>query len=484
LWQGNITQKCTMTVTANPAVAATPAPTTAPEQDGLPTPQRYVAMVAILAAIVLVVLDSAIANLALPTIGRTLQVTAGASVWVVTGYQVAIVMFLLPAGAAGEILGYRRMFMAGVTVFTLASAGCALAPSLPWLVAARFVQGVGSAGVMALAVALLRFVYPKRLLGAAIGWNALVVALSGAAGPSLGAAILSVASWPWLFAVNIPVGIVVLIAAARLPALRSTGRRLDIISIALNAASFGCFFFAIDRIVAEPRMGIALLVLAAIGLAALIRRELPRRNPLIPLDLLRDRAFLLSVVASVCCFTAQMGSLVALPFYLQHELGQSAFQAGLYLTPWPIAVMLAAPLSGRLADRVSTAWPCVIGGTCLAIGLVCASFWPLHGNALLLIPFMLLSGFGFGLFQTPNNRSMLMSAPRERSGAAGGMQGMARLSGQTSGSVLMLVLFGLFPVESAPHLGLAIAALFALVSGLLSLLRTGAKPLAALANGR
>src|SRR3954468_20594594 len=206
------------------------ATTATTDADGLPVPRRYAAMFAVLTAIVLVVLDAAIANLALPTIARSLVVAPGASIWVVTGYQVAIVMFLLPAGAAGERFGYRRVFMAGVVLFTLASTGCAFAPSLPWLVAALFIQGVGSAAVMALGVGVIRFIYPRRLLGAAIGWNALAVAFSSAAGPSIGAAILSVAGWPWLFAVNLPIGAVVLILARWLPSERAAGRRLDLTS--------------------------------------------------------------------------------------------------------------------------------------------------------------------------------------------------------------------------------------------------------------
>jgi DHA2 family multidrug resistance protein-like MFS transporter len=460
-----------------PAAAAAARPDDV-EADGLPTPRRHVAMFAILTAIVLVVLDSAIANLALPTIAATLQIAPGDSVWVVTGYQVAIVMFLLPAGAAGEAFGYRRVFMAGVALFTLASACCALAPSLPWLVAARFLQGIGSAGVMALGVGIIRFIYPRRLLGAAIGWNALAVAFSGAAGPSIGAAILSVAAWPWLFAVNLPIGALVLILSCWLPATNATGRRIDIAGIGLNAAAFGGFFFGIDRAVAEPTIGIALLAAACIALAALVRREWARANPLIPLDLLRERSFRLSVMASVCCFTGQMAGLVAIPFYLQHELGQSAFVTGLYMTVWPLTVALAAPISGRLSDRMSTAWICAAGGTCLAAGLALIAFWPIpawsiHGSLLPLVPFLVLSGFGFGLFQTPNNRNMLLSAPKERAGAAGGMQGMARLSGQTGGSVLMLVLFGLSTTEAAPHIGLAISAALAPAAGIISTLRGG-----------
>src|SRR5690349_5152728 len=193
-----------MAATAEQAtLSATPsAAEPAVEADGLSTPSRYWAMVAVLTAFVLVVLDIAIANLALPTIAETMAVTPSAAVWVVTSYQMAIVMFLLPAGAAGESFGFRRVFVLGVAVFVVASGLCALAPSLPWLVAARFIQGIGSAGVMAIGVGLLRFIYPKRLLGAALGWNAITIALTAAAGPSIGAAILSVASWPWLFAIN------------------------------------------------------------------------------------------------------------------------------------------------------------------------------------------------------------------------------------------------------------------------------------------
>ncbi|GAB2176217.1 MFS transporter [Dongia sp. agr-C8] len=445
----------------------------AAEADGLPTPRRYWAMVAVLTAFVLVVLDIAIANLALPTIADTLRIAPSASVWVVTSYQAAIVMFLLPAGAAGESFGYRRVFIAGVAVFAAASALCALAPSLAWLVAARFLQGVGSAGVMAIGVALLRFIYPKQLLGAAIGWNALTIALTAAAGPSIGAAILAVSSWQWLFAINIPLGAVILLAAGALPSAPGSGRRVDRVSVALNAIVFGALIVGIDQVVTDMGRGIALLAVAAIGAVALIRRELPRSHPMIPFDLLRVPSFRISVLASICCFTGQMASLVALPFYLQHELGQSAVMAGLYLTPWPLTVAIAGPLSGRLSDRFSTGALCAFGGTCLAAGLAMTAFWPLQDSLLPLIPFMMLGGLGFGFFQTPNNRNMLLSAPKERSGAAGGMQGMARLSGQTAGGVLMLVLFSLLPIADAPRIGLALAAAFAMAGGLISMLRAG-----------
>ena len=456
----------------DPALAAPPRPAlpAAPE-DGLPRPRRHWATLAIMATMVLVVLDGAIANVALPTIASSLRVQPAATVWVVGAYQTALVMALLPCAALGEGFGLRRVFVGGVVAFTGASLLCALSPSLPWLVAARFVQGLGGAAVMALGIALMRFTYPHRLLGTVIGWNATVIALSAAAGPTLGSAILAVAPWPWLFAVNLPVGAVVLAAASALPRSPGTGRRLDLLSAALNAVAFAGLVLGVDRATDEPRLAAGLLLVAVASFVALVRREMPRRAPLIPLDLLRSRPFRISVVASVCCFAGQMASYVALPFYLQHALGQDAFTTGLLMTPWPLVVAVAGPMSGRLADRMSNGLLCAAGGTILALGLGCCAFWPAHGRLWPLVVFLMISGFGFGIFQTPNNRNMLLSAPRERSGAAGGMQGTARLLGQTAGSVIMALLFTLTSSDLAPRIGFAIAAALALAGGLVSAMR-------------
>lgn len=442
-----------------------------PVEDGLPVPRRHIATAAILSGIVLVVLDGTIANLALPTIAKTLDVSSAASVWVVTGYQLALVMFLLPGAAIGESLGYRRVFTGGVALFTLASALCAFAPSLDWLIAARFLQGVGGSAIMSLGMALLRFTHPQARLGRAIGWNALAVALSSAVGPTIGATILSAASWPWLFVVNIPVGVIVLLNALGLPDTPGSRRPVDLVSVALNAVTFGAFVIGIDGAASHPLWGGGLIAVGIAGMALLIRRELPRRAALVPLDLLRIHPFRISVLASVCCFTAQMAAYVALPFYIQHGLGRDAFTTGLFMTPWPLTVAFAAPLAGRLSERVSTAVLCAAGGVCLSVGLTFAALWPLHDNPWPLIAFTVLGGLGFGFFQTPNNRTMLLAAPRERSGAAGGMQASARLVGQTLGAVLIAILLTLAPADAAPRLGLGIAAGLALAGGFISTLR-------------
>jgi len=429
------------------------------------------AIAAILAATVLVVLDAMIANIALPSISASLRIAPGWSVAVVTAYQLALVMALLPCAALGESLGYRRVFIGGVALFVAASAACALAPSLPWLITARFVQGLGGAAIMALGVALLRFVVPNEHIGAAIGWNALAVALASAAGPTIGAAILSIADWHWLFAVNLPLGALILAAGKALPVAEGDGRRIDLASAALNAAAFAALVIGADTLPHFPGAGVALLGMAGAAAAALVRRERSRTAPLIPLDLLRVRSFRISVIASVCCFVGQTAALVALPFYLRHGLGQSAMMTGLYLTPWPLAAAVSAPLAGRLSARFSTGWLCAAGGLSLAIGLAGAAALPTHASPILLAAATLPCGFGFGLFQVPNNRNMFLSAPRERSGAAGGMQGTARLTGQTLGALLVGLLLVGAPLATASRLGLMVAAVLALTAGLISLLR-------------
>ena len=451
------------------------APSPPSPSDGLPTPRRSIAVFALLAAIVLAVLDGAIANVALPTMAVALHVSPAASIWIVSGYQLSLVVSLLPFSAQGESIGYRVVFTAGVAAFTGASALCALSPNLTILVCARVLQGFGAAAIMSVLAGLLRFTYPQRLLGTAIGWNALAVALGSAVGPTLGAFILAFASWPWLFAVNIPIGLVILLAARSLPESEPHRRPVDLVSVALNALFFAPLILGVDRLTEAPLLAMMLLAVALVSLALLVRREAPKAAPLIPLDLLRRVPIRLSVIASTCAFAAQMLAFVGLPFYLQHGLGRDALTTGLLMTPWPLAVMIAAPLSGRLSNTVSTGLLCACGGCCLAFGLGLAAVWPLGQSVIPLVGFNILSGLGFGFFQTPNNRNMLLSAPRERSGAAGGLQSTARLFGQTNGAVLTALLFSLVG-GTAPRFALAIGAALALAAGLISTLRIERRP--------
>src|ERR1700742_749560 len=219
------------------------------EQDGLPFPQRYWAILTIVLGIVMAVLDGAIANVALPTIAQDLHATPSFSVWIVNGYQLAITISLLPLASLGEIVGYRRVYLAGLLLFTLASFACTLSNDLLALTVSRIVQGFGAAGIMSVNTALVRFIYPRAQLGRGIGINAMVVAVSSAVGPSVAAAILAVATWPYLFAVNLPIGLTAFALGLRfLPHAPRASHVFDWQSAALSAITFGSGIAAIDSL--------------------------------------------------------------------------------------------------------------------------------------------------------------------------------------------------------------------------------------------
>ncbi|HEX9491233.1 MAG TPA: MFS transporter [Stellaceae bacterium] len=418
----------------------------ADDGDGLPLPQRYGAILTIALGITMAVLDGAIANVALPTIAKDMLASPASSIWVVNAYQLAITILMLPLASLGEIVGFRRVYYAGLVVFTLASLACALATSLPALTAARVLQGIGAAGILSVNGALVRFIYPRRMLGRGIGVNTIVVAVSAALGPTVAAAILAVASWPWLFAINVPIGAVALVAARTLPRTPGAARRFDIVSALLNALFFGLLIVALDGAGhGEGVLGVALeAAVALLAGVALVLRQLPQTSPLLPVDLLRIPIFALSIATSVCSFMAQMLAYVALPFYLQDALGRSQVETGLLMTPWPLATAIVAPIAGWLADRYPAGALGGIGLAAFAAGLLLLALLPAHPSNADIAWRMAVCGLGFGLFQAPNNRAILSAAPRDRSGGASGMLGTARLLGQTVGAALMALMFNLF----------------------------------------
>ncbi len=415
-----------------------------PEQDGLPPGPRRWAITAIAIAISLAVLDSAVANVALPTIAVDVHASAADSIWVVNAYQLAVIVCLLPLASLGEIVGYAKVYRAGLAVFTLASLACALSDSLDTLAAARILQGAGAAGVMGVNTALIRFIYPQARLGAGIGLNALVVAVASAVGPSVAAAILAVAPWPWLFAVNVPVGVVALAMAWRsLPVVPPVARRFDWASAALNGVAFGLLITGIDGAGhGERGAAVAAELLGSVAAGAVLaRRQLGMPAPLLPVDLLRIPVFALSIATSVCSFAAQTLAFVALPFFFQDVLGRGAVATGLLMTPWPAAVAVSAPIAGRLADRVPAGVLGGIGLAAMTAGL--AALWrlPAVPGDFAMVWRMTLCGAGFGLFQAPNNRTLIAAAPRHRTGGASGMLSTARLLGQTGGAALVALVF-------------------------------------------
>lgn len=443
--------------------------------DGLEPPRRYWAWATLIVGITLAVLDGTIANVALPTIAEDFHASPSVSIWIVNGYQLAIVTTLLPFASLGEIYGYRLVYLLGVALFTVSSLACALSGSLELLTASRIVQGIGASGLMSVNAALLRYIVPKAKFGTAIGLNALVVGAGSTIGPTLAGFILAVLSWPWLFIINLPLGIVAVLMGLRsLPDNDLAGRRFDVTSAVLSAASIGLVVTTIDSIGHELSWALVALQAAACILTStlLVRRELRVREPLLPLDLLKIPVFALSIGTSIASFTAQILAYVSLPFSFQTIHGFPPSEVGLLIAPWPLAVALMAPISGKLSNRHSTALLGSTGLVLLAAGLLLLALLPQHPSIWDIIWRMALCGIGFGCFQSPNNRTLITASPRSRSGAASGMLGTARLTGQTIGAALVALLLGRLGIGGATT-ALFVGAGFAILAAVVSLSRYG-----------
>ncbi len=452
-------------------------PPSTPLADGLSARARRIAVPSILLGTFLGNLDASIANVALPTIARDLVADPASTVWVVNAYQLIFAMAVLPLAALGEKLGYRRVFLFGVAGFTVASLGCALAPNLAWLVAARVVQGLCGACMSTIVPALLRMVFPPNMGGRAISLLALTVALSTAAGPSVAAVILSLADWRWLFAINLPIGVAAFVASSRfLPATPGAERRLDVPGALLNAVALALIIIGLGHVGEAGHHGVAALqiVLGLVAAVILVRHQRTQTSPLLPLDLMRVPVLALSSLTSIACYMAQTLAYVGMPFLLQHAFARGEAVTGLLITPWPLVIVFVAPLAGRWSDRFDSARMSALGLAVFAVGLASLAWLPADASNWGIAARMAVCGIGFGFFQTPNNRIIMMGAPRERSGAASGLMTIARTVGMTLGAALVALLFDVYG-DAGAHAAMVAATVLAAVGGAVSQLRVRAK---------
>ena len=419
---------------------------------GLPASERLGALLAVMLALCMASLDTAIANTALPTIARDLGASDAQSIWVISGYQLAMVAALLPAAALGEILGHRRVYIVGLAIYTVSSLTSGLAPSLPTLVASRILQGLGAAGLMSVNGALLRFIYPSHLLGRGLGLNAMVVGLSFAAGPTVASAILLFGNWHWLFLVNVPVGIVCAVLALRgLPETTRARHGFDGLAAVLCALTLSMFVLGTNELAhSAPLPRVALeWGIAAASLCLLMRRQAGHPAPILAVDLLRRPLFALSAATAICAFAAQALAFVALPFLLQTTLGYTQVETGFLITPWPVVVAFMAPIAGRLSDRFPAGALGGVGLALMAIGMALLALMPADPPIWDIAWRMAVCGAGFGFFQSPNLRAIMMSAPASRAGGASGMVGTVRLLGQASGAALVAACFNVSGTQGA-----------------------------------
>lgn len=444
--------------------------------DGLPISERRWAMLAIVLSIAMSTLDSTISNVALPTIARDLHSTSSNSIWVINAYQLTLCICLLPFASLGDVAGYRKVYCSGLAIFSVASLACAISSSLPALTLARVLQGVGAAGILSVNAAIIRSIYPRKELGKGIGIMAFIVATAAALGPTIAAGILAFATWEWLFAINVPIGLAALAIAVKcLPDLRN-GYSFDWPNAILCAMTISILIISIDGIGHQGKLAqivAGLLFALAMGVI-LIKRELTVEAPLFPVDLFKIPLFASSIATSICSFIAQMAAFISLPFFIQSVLSRSEVQTGLLMTPWPIATAITAPLAGWLADRYSVG---ILGGVGLSVfscGLFFLAAIPAGATDFDIMWRMAVCGCGFGLFQSPNSRAIISAVPDNRSGSASGMQGTTRLLGQTLGAAFVSLAFGLVPIAPTRAV-LYGAGMLSIVAALVSTVRIASR---------
>ncbi|MDY7117088.1 MFS transporter [Halomonas sp. SSL-5] len=449
---------------------------TRPGDDGLPGPERRLAVLALILGTLMAVVDTTMVNIALPSIARSLEVSASRVVWVTNLFQVSCAAFLLVFAALSELLSRRRLYVAGVAVFALAALGSALSTSLESLLVFRALQGLGAAATLSIGPSIYRQIFPTRLLGSALGLSAMVVAGGYAAGPAIGGLLLSVADWPWLFALHLPLGAVAVVLAWRaLPRESARPGGFDWQGALLSVAMLGGFFVAMDGL--GHGMSVAALAawLGSSLVAALLflRRQRRATHPLLPLAIFAERRFSLALAAQGSAFVGQGLAFVALSFLFQQQMGFSPLETAWLFTPWPLAIMLVGPLAGRLADRVNPTLLASLGLTLLMVGLAALARLDAEAGVVDVLWRMALCGVGFGLFQPPNNRELMGSVPVARSANASGAMSTSRTVGQSLGVALV----GAFLAAGvAVQATLWLGALTTLAALLFSLLRV---PLAA-----
>ncbi|MFG6138357.1 MFS transporter [Halomonas sp. B23F22_10] len=411
-----------------------------PGDDGLPGAERRLAVLALILGTTMAVMDNSMVNLALPSIAADLEVASADAVWVTNLFQVTCAAFLLVFAAVSELVGRRRVYMGGLVLFALAALGCALSRSLEALLAFRALQGMAAAATLSIGPSLYRAIFPSRLLGSALGLSSLVVGIGYAAGPALGGSILSVASWPWLFALPaLPAMGAVALAWRALP--REPGRRggFDGWGALLAMATLGGFFMALDGNGAELP-GLETLGWLALSLttgAAFLARQRRAPYPLMALSMFEERRFTLAVSSQGLAFIGQGLAFVALSFLYQQEMGFSPLETAWLFTPWPLTIMVAGPLAGRLADRLNPSLLSSAGLVLLMVGLGSLARLEADAEVIDCLWRTALCGLGFGFFQPPNNRELMGSVPAEKSANASGVMSTTRTVGQSLGVALV-----------------------------------------------
>lgn len=434
---------------------------------------KHLAFITVLVAVWAIVLESTAVNVALPFIATDFNVPAATATWIVGMSQFIIVALLLPMASLGETIGYRRLFLSGMLLFSIASVACMLAPGFNTLVAARAVQSVGTAATMSLSFAMARTIYADKNLGIAIGILATAVAIASSAGPAIAGVLLEYSSWRSVFGLMLVCSTLGFVGGSiLLPPNKPAGRRFDIQNSVLVAVTLACVLYVLNGLAnGWPIWSIVTATIAsAAGFIAITHASKSKEGAVFPLDLLALPVFSLSVVASICAFAAQFLGFVLLPFYLLLGAGFSPVEMALIVSVWPFSTAVLAPMLGWASDRIPSGPLGAVGLIIFAIGFFLLASMPEGVGAVGIAVRLAVCGVGFAAFQTPNNRLVMLSAPRDRSGAASGMISLARQFGRALGTAIAAFTLASIPASDVLN-AMNIAAGLGLVGALATIVR-------------
>ncbi len=403
--------------------------------------RRWLILTSVSLGSLMATLDGSIVNIALPAIEDDFRVDLTSIEWVVVAYLLVIGALLLPFGRLGEVLTFKRVYLAGFTIFALASVCCGAAPNVVILVACRVVQATGAAMIMAMGPAIVARTFPATERGRALGLNAISVSIGLSLGPALGGILTEAGTWRAIFLINAPIGLIAIAWAARVLPAEGSGRdqSFDVRGAVLSA---GCVLALLLALSEGQRWGwtslaiVGLLAASAALGSAFVAVEGRSGQPMIDLAMFRIRPFSAGLVSVVVAFCGLFTATFLLPFLLQQGSDYSPVEAGLLLTPLPLAMALAAPLSGAASDRFGPRVLSSVGLAVTTVGLL--SLTELQPDFTLpdLVWRLVLLGIGQGMFMSPNSSAVLGAVPRPRIGTASGVLAQMRVNGQALGIAL------------------------------------------------
>jgi EmrB/QacA subfamily drug resistance transporter len=449
-----------------------------------PETRKWWTLAAVAFGLFMIMLDNTVVFVALASIQEDLKISTSELEWVVNGYALTFAVLMLTGGKLADFLGRRRVFIAGLAVFTASSLACGLATSGEMLIAARTVQGIGAALMMPATLSIISATFPVHQRGLAIGIWAGVSAMALAIGPLVGGLLTQHIDWSWIFFINVPIGVLAIVAASfliRESRDTSADQRLDIPGLLTSGIALFALTFALieanDYGWTSPTI-LSLFAVTGVSLVAFVLLELHQRAPMLDLALFRSGTFAGANIVALLVFLAMFGVFFFVSLYVQGILGYSAVQAGAMFLPMTVLIMFVAPVAGKLSDRLGSRWLIVAGMAFLVAHLLLLSNLDVDSTFWNILPALILGGFGMGLTMTPATAAAIGSVPIAKAGIGSGVLNTFRQVGGALGIAVMgaIVASQIHVAPAAPafrdqfmdgfSIALRVAAVIALVGAL------------------